>query len=495
MSGHAASNGRTAGIFPDGLLDDLSRMPPLAALIEGRWQVGAARLPVLEKFTGEKAVELAEASLDQVGEAVRRTKLAAANPIAPFERAAILRRAATLVDRHRGRLIDLMAIETGFTNADATGEIERSILTLMLSAEEATRIVGEVVPFGATPGQERRFGYTIRVPLGLVCVITPFNSPLNTVLHKVAPAIAAGNAVILKPSELSPLTGMMAAAILLEAGLPSSHIAVVVGKAEVGKSLVGHSGIDFYSFTGSTAVGKLIDDGAGLRRTQLELGSIASTIVCADADLSLAASKIANAAFRKAGQVCTSVQRLYVEKPVFTPLLELLVDAARGMRTGNPKDPKTRIGPMISEASAARAETWVREAVDGGARIVIGGQRKRALFEPTILVDVKSGMKVVDDEIFAPVLSLMPFERLEDAVEHANNTPYGLAAGVFTRDVNRAINLGYTLRFGAIHINETSSCRADAMPFGGVKDSGHGLEGPRYAIEQLTETRLITINQ
>jgi len=484
-----------AGVYPEGLLADLSRMPAVAALIEGRWQVGSSRLPVLDKFTGQTAVELGEASPVQVDDAVRRTKLAASRPIAPFERSAILRRAAGIVDRHRERLIDLMAIETGFTRADAAAEIERSIITLTLSAEEATRIVGEVIPFGATPGQERRFGYTIRVPLGLVCAITPFNSPLNTVFHKIAPAIAAGNTVILKPSELSPLTGMMAAAMLLEAGLPPSHIAVVVGRAKVGQALVGHPAIDFYSFTGSTAVGKAIDQGAGLRRTQLELGSIASTIVCSDADLSLAASKIANAAFRKAGQVCTSVQRLYLEDEVFTPFLQLLVEAARSLSVGNPKDPATRIGPMISAVSAERAETWVREAVEQGAKVVVGGRRTRTLFPPTILVDVRSGMKVVDEEIFAPVLSIMTFSRLEDAVEHANNTPYGLAAGVFTRDINRAVNLGHSLRFGAIHINETSSCRADAMPFGGVKDSGHGLEGPRYAIEQLTETRLITINQ
>lgn len=472
-------------------------MTPGRPLIDGRWQEGASPFPVHDKYSGEEIAHVFEASREQVRAAVSIARAAVDEKpeLPPVERARILRKAVDLLEARRAPIAETMVAETGFTPEDVAGDISRTLVTLALSAEEATRIIGETVSFAASPGQHNRLGFTIRVPLGVVCAITPFNSPLNTVAHKVAPALAAGNAVVLKPSALTPLTAEMFCQILLDAGLPPPLISLLHGQGEtVGSWLTEEQGIDFYSFTGSTAVGRLIQQAAGLRRTQLELGSIASTIVCGDADMARAQSKIARAAFRKAGQVCTSVQRVFVERPAFDELAERLSQEARSMKAGDPRDPSNTVGPMISLAAAERAGGMIDEARSGQARVIAGGTRTGAVLQPTVIVGATAGMRVLTQEIFAPVLSLLPFDDLDDAIDRANDTPYGLAAGIFTGNIDRAVAGARRLRFGAVHINETSSARADGMPFGGVKESGHGLEGPRYAIRELTEERLITIN-
>jgi succinate-semialdehyde dehydrogenase/glutarate-semialdehyde dehydrogenase len=471
-------------------------LPPLQSLINGKWMGGAVTFPVHDKFTHETLCDIVEATQDHVGEAVRVASEAFATTVPPpHERARILQRVAELVDQNRQRFLDLMVAETGFTVPDATGDIDRTLVSLRLCAEEATRIVGETVAFAASPGQHQRVGFTMRFPLGIVCAITPFNSPLNTVAHKIGPALAAGNAVILKPSGLTPLTAALFCQTFIDAGLPPGLLSLLQGMGDrVGNWLLAEQAIAYYSFTGSTRVGRIIQQAAGLRRTQMELGSIASTIVCADADLDRAVPKIANASFRKAGQVCTSVQRLYVEEQVVNDVAERLVAAASSMPAGNPRDERTRVGPMISEASAKRAESWVEEARLGQARVLHGGTRERSVLTPTVLTNVRDGMRVIEEEIFAPCLSILPFSKLEEAIGHANNTPFGLSSGIFTRDVNRAMAAAKSLRFGSIHINESSSSRADGMPFGGVKDSGFGHEGPKYAIREVTEERLVTFN-
>lgn len=473
------------------------KLPPLGNLIGGQWRTAERRFSVLDKYTQQTIAEPYHASADDVSDAVAAAAAAfARGPVPPVERARFLRKAAELVDRYRLRLIDIMVAETGFTASDSEGDLNRTIVTLNLCAEEATRIVGETVAFAATPGQHDRLGFTIRVPLGVVCAITPFNSPLNTVAHKIAPALAAGNPVVLKPSNLTPVTAAVLCEILMEAGVPDGFLSLVQGSGStIGAQLVADQRIAFYNFTGSTEVGRVIQQGAGLRRTQMELGSIASTIVCADADIGRAIPKIANAGFRKAGQVCTSVQRLYVEKSAFDNIVGALVKAAQGMKAGDPRAPDTRVGPMITEKEAQRAESWIVEAAESQARVMHGGTREGAVLAPTVVTNVGPGMKVVDREIFAPCIVAMPFTDLSDAVQHANNTPYGLSSGIFTQDVNKALDAARSLRFGAIHINETSSSRADGMPFGGVKDSGFGHEGPKYAIRELTEERLITLNR
>lgn len=463
--------------------------------IAGSWQAGQLELPVLDKFSQGVVGQISEPTRSQVADAIAAAEKEVASSWPPTERAKVLFRTAELVEGRRGQFLGLMTAEAGFTHADAANEIDRAVITLRLCAEEATRIVGDTVAFGATPGQHNRIGFTLRVPLGVVCAITPFNSPLNTVIHKVGPALAAGNAVVLKPAQATPLSATLLVELLLEAGLPPGLITLLHGRGEtIGTWLSEEEAIAFYSFTGSTRVGREIQAKAGLRRLQLELGSIASTIVCADADLASAIPKIANAAFRKAGQVCTSVQRLYVERSVVDEVGERLVAAAAAMPAGDPRVTQNVIGPMISPQSAARVESWVEEACGAGAQRLCGGERQVAVLAPIVLRGVREGMKVSDQEIFGPVVSIIPFDEFDDALRGANSTPYGLAAGVFTRDLVRGLAAARTLRFGAVHINEASSARADGMPFGGVKASGYGHEGPKYAIRELTEERLITLN-
>lgn len=469
--------------------------PERRCFIAGQWVDGCKTFKVHDKFDGRLLAEVHEPSEQQVNQAITDAEAAFhAGCPEPVDRAAILNRAADLLAERRKAFAEVMTAEAGFVVADAENEVDRAGVTLRLCAEEATRLTGEMVSLAATRGQHNRLGFTLRVPVGLVCAITPFNSPLNTVLHKVGPAFAAGNAVILKAAAMTPLTAAMLCELLLDAGYPPRLLCLLQGSGStVGNWLLQDSRIQFYTFTGSTEVGRKIREGAGLRRCQLELGSIASTIICADADLERAVQRTANAAFRKAGQVCTSTQRLFVEASVYHEVTAAMVKAATALGAGDPRLPDSRVGPMISEEAAKRAELWVNEAQASGAKLLCGGKRNGAVLQPSVLTDVKSGMKVIDEEIFAPVVSIIPFTTLDDAFAQANDTPYGLSTGIFTANIGRALAASKALRFGSVHINEASSARADAMPFGGVKDSGFGHEGPAYAIKELTEVRMITM--
>jgi succinate-semialdehyde dehydrogenase/glutarate-semialdehyde dehydrogenase len=464
-------------------------------LIDGRRVDGESMETLREKFAQQPFGQMAVASPAQIREAVGAAQAAfAAQTLEPARRHEVLANAAQVVGSWKAEFIDLIVNETGFTQADAEGEVRRCVQTLMLSAEEARRLQGEMVPMDATPGLANRIGFTVRMPRGVVCAITPYNSPLNTVAHKIGPALAGGNAVVLKPSEHTPLTASLLCQALLDGGLPPALLSLVHGPgATAGRALLADPRIAYYTFTGSTRVGKEIQQAAGLRGTQLELGSIASTIVCHDADLDLAVAKLTGACFRKAGQVCTSVQRILVDRRVSEAFTAKLVASARALPVGDPRDPKTAVGPMISIEQAQRAQAWIDEATAAGARLLLGGERRGALLPPTILEAVTGEMKVVCQEIFAPCVSLMPFDGLDEAIAIANGTPYGLAVGLFTRDLSTALRSARRLEFGGIHINETSSSRVDVMPFGGVKDSGFGREGPRYAVREMTEERLVTI--
>jgi succinate-semialdehyde dehydrogenase/glutarate-semialdehyde dehydrogenase len=329
----------------------------------------------------------------------------------------------------------------------------------------------------------------------VVCGITSFNAPLNFVAHKAGPALAAGNTVVLKAPQATPFSVALLAEILLDAGLPKGHINVVQGPgSEVGRWLADNQQIRFYTFTGSTGVGKQLQRDVGLRPVALELGSIAATLVCEDGDLDRAAPRVANSAFRRAGQACTSTQRLFVHRRVLDAFVEKFVAAAAALKVGDPRDPSTAIGPMISESEAARAEQWVNDAVAAGATVVAGGQRRGAILPPTILVNARRDMKILCEEIFAPVVSIIPFDSLDDAIAEINSTPFGLACGIFTRDITTAFTAARRIHVGVVHINESSSNRVDLIPFSGVKDSGVGREGPKYAMQEMTEERLITIN-
>lgn len=464
--------------------------------IDGRWVDGERTFAVIDKFTRQAVAEVALPSRAQVAAAVAAVQQGWERAaLSPHERGAVLDRTAELIAAKRADFLEVIVAESGFTRPDAENEINRAAQTLKISGEEARRLAGEMIPLSGAPQQASRLGFTIRVPLGVVCAITPFNAPLNTVVHKVGPALAGGNAVVLKPSAYTPQTSAMLVECLLEAGLPPQLIALLQGPGEtVGDWLLDEQAIRFYTFTGSTEVGRRLASRAGLRRTQLELGSIASTILCADADLDRALPRVVAASFRKAGQVCTSIQRLFLHQAIAGKFEQALVAEVAKLGVGDPRAPGTVVGPMIDPREAERVELWVKEAVAGGARLLAGGTRNGPVLAPTILADIPAGARVVTQEIFGPVLCLVRFDDLDEAVRQVNATPYGLATGIFTNDLQAAFRAAQRLDVGGVHINETCSSRVDLMPYGGTKDSGFGREGPKYSIREMTEERLITIS-
>jgi succinate-semialdehyde dehydrogenase/glutarate-semialdehyde dehydrogenase len=469
-------------------------LPECRLLVAGEWTTSGDTGEVLDKFRLEPCWKLHRANREQVRQAVARAHEAfLASPLSPFERGAILDRAAALIEQRAGEIVTTMQLEAGFTTADAGGELKRTVQTFRLSAEEARRLAGDVIPVAGAPQQDGRFGFTLRVPLGVVCAITPFNAPLNTVAHKVAPALAAGNAVVLKPSSQTPRTANLLAEVLLAAGLPPGLLAVLHGGAPVVQWLLDEPLVRFYAFTGSTEVGREIHARAGLRRTQMELGSIAFTVLADDADLDKALPKVVNAGYRKAGQVCTSVQILLVHRSLRSKVEERLGTLVRALPFGDPRRSETVVGPVINEAAAERIAAWIAQAVAGGARLLAGGERQGAVIPPTLLTDIAPTMTVSCQEIFGPVVCIEPFETLDDAIARINGTPYGLATGIFTNRLDDAFRLARELEVGGVHINETSSSRVDMMPYGGSKDSGFGREGPHSAVREMTEERMITI--
>jgi succinate-semialdehyde dehydrogenase/glutarate-semialdehyde dehydrogenase len=463
-------------------------------LIDGEWVDGAGpRVAVRDKYRLTPFASVTVADAAQITQAVDCAHAAFRRgaPVA-YERGLVLDRAAALMEARLDDFVRTMQLEAGFTQSDATGEVRRCLQTLKLSAEEARRLAGDVIPLAGAPGAAGRLGFTLRVPLGVVAAITPFNSPLNTVTHKVAPAFAAGNAVILKPSTNTPLTACKLAEVLLEAGMPKGFLSVLHGSGDVVRALQADERVRFFAFTGSTEVGRKIQQAAGLRRTQMELGSIACTILCDDAKLDAALPKIVNAGYRKAGQVCTSVQLLLVHESLQKDVESRLGALVTALAYGDPQKPDTFVGPVISEAEAIRIDTWIHEAVADGAKLLAGGPRQGAVVPPTLLTNIGDSMNVGCCEIFGPVVCIVPFKTLDQAIERVNATPFGLATGLFTNRLADALSAAQRLEVGGVHVNETSSSRVDLMPYGGSKDSGFGREGPHYAVHEMTEERIVT---
>ena len=465
-------------------------------LIDGVWVDGEGdAIPVVDKYSGQTIAVLRGASKAQVDAAVAAARRSFQTiKLEPFDRYRLLMRVADLIVANREALADLIIAESGVPWKDSNNEVGRAAETFRLSAEEARRLVGEMVPIQGAAGQSHRMAFTIRVPRGVVGGISSFNSPLNMVAHKVAPALAAGNSVVFKPPVATPLSATRLFELMIEAGVPPTHINLVHGEGrDVGQQMVDHPGIDFFTFTGSTPVGKIIRQSRGLRPVALELGSIAATIVCADADLDRAALRCAQSGFRRQGQACTSTQRLFVQRDGLETFTDKLLTEVESLVVGDPRDHRTDVGPMISEKDAARAEVWVQEAVAQGATLMAGGVREGAVLPPTVLTDVTPAMRVMCEEIFAPVLSIIPFDTLDEAIDQVNATEFGLAAGLFTRDLQRALEAAARLHVGVVHLNDASSSRVDLIPFAGVKESGVGVEGPKYAMREMTEERLVTV--
>ncbi len=463
--------------------------------VNGQWEQTERIMQVTDKYTLQPFAEIARAEKSHVSRAVEGASAACRQPFAPFERYRVLMKVAELLQAKKELFATTLAAEVGKPIRESRGEVDRAIQTIIISAEEAKRIHGEGIPVESAAGSENRMAFTIRVPVGVIAAITPFNVPLNLVCHKIGPAIAAGNSVVLKPSEVTPVVSLLLAELFGEAGLPKGRLQVVTGDgAEIGSWLLEDQRVSMFSFTGSVRVGEIIRQQAGLRKVALELGNNSATIVHKDCDLDQAAELVALKSFNNSGQVCISVQRVYVHEEVKEAFIERVKARTSKLIVGNPLEETTDIGPMISVREAERVESWVREAVEQGAVPVLGAKREGAFYYPTILTHVQPGMKVCSQEVFGPVVSIDTYREEEEVIAKVNDSDYGLQAGLFTNDLRFAMKAAREIEVGGLIVNDASAYRVDHMPYGGVKRSGTGKEGPAYAIEEMTEERLIVLN-
>jgi acyl-CoA reductase-like NAD-dependent aldehyde dehydrogenase len=450
---------------------------------------------VMLPYDGTPVATVYEAAREQVEAAVEAAAAAAPvmRELTLAERAAILRKAHEKVLEREEELARTISSESGKPIREARLEVERASQTLLFSAEEAHRLAGEVVPMEAAPAGKGRWAMTLREPLGIIAAITPFNFPLNLALHKIGPAIAAGNAVIHKPASATPLSALLMAEIFEECGLPPGALNVVTGPGgAIGDLLSCHPRIAMVTFTGSAEIGQRIRRMAGMKRVTLELGSNSAVILEEDADLDEAVPRCVTGSFAHSGQVCISVQRIFVHRNIREPFLERFAAATRKLNIGHPLDPSTDISSLITPQDAERIEDWIEEAVQAGARLLVGGARRgRATVEPAILTDVPPHVRLSCKEAFGPVVAVNSYDRLDDAIRMVNDSEYGLQAGIYTRDLRKAFHAARHVRVGGFLINDVPQYRVDHMPYGGVKLSGTGREGPRYAIWEMTEVKLV----
>ncbi len=466
-------------------------------LIGGTWIEGDRQIEVLNPFDDSVIDTVPSASPEQVEEAIRSAErgFEVMRKMPAHQRSAILNGTAELLAEHTEELGRLLAQEVGKTLNEGCTEAARAAETFTLAAEEAKRIHGETVPYDAAAHGTNKMGFFIRVPIGIVCAITPFNFPLNLAAHKVGPAIAAGCAIILKPASATPLADLRMGELLLEAGLPPEAINIVTGSGEtVGEQLVADERIRKVSFTGSADVGKRIMKTAGLKKCTMELGSNSAVVIMDDADLSAAADRIRVGGYAVAGQVCISTQRVLIHEAVFDDMMGELLPRVRGLRAGDQLDETTDVGPMITRDIAAETEGSIREAVDGGARLLCGGERDGAVVQPAVLLDVPRESFLGGSEAFAPLICVNRFSDIDEAIRLVNDSPYGLQAGIYTQNINNAFSFIKEAEVGGVMVNEVPTFRVDGMPYGGVKDSGLGREGPRFAIEDMTEIRVVAFS-
>jgi acyl-CoA reductase-like NAD-dependent aldehyde dehydrogenase len=452
--------------------------------VRSPWDHGlVGRVTIATRADARQAVQHAVASM-------RRTRA-----LPRWKRREILEDIAVSLIEQKERFAQLIAAEAGKPIRQARVEVDRSILTFKTAAEEAGRLGGETIPLDLTEGNEGRWGLVQRFPVGPVLAITPFNFPLNLVAHKAAPALAAGCPLILKPAPQTPFTALALGEVILKAGWPEEALAVLpLSNVDTAWLAEKEDRIKLVSFTGSAKVGWELKAHSGRKRVLLELGGNSALIVHGDwPDLDDAALRTALAAFSYAGQSCISVQRVYVERTVFQTFLWKVVEAAKKLVVGDPLDEKTEVGPIIRPGDAERIEAWIKEAVDGGARLIEGGKREGSLITPAILTGTKAGMKLHDEEAFGPVLAIEPYDDFEDALAEVNHSKYGLQAGLLTRDAWRILTAYRELEVGALIVGDTPTWRLDPMPYGGVKDSGLGREGIRFAIEEMTEPRMLVM--
>lgn len=471
-------------------------------LIGGSWQAAAGTSgetrQVTSPYDGRVVGEVAAAGPDDVERAIRAAEAGAARwrRTPAHERSDVLLRAAALADERAERIGEILSAENGKTLAEARGEARRSGDIIRLAAFEGTQLYGQTLPLDANRGTgQEKLGFTLRQPVGIVAAITPFNYPALLVNHKIAPALAAGNAVILKPAGTTPLTALALAECFVDAGLPEGVLSVLTGAgAQLGDAIVADPRVRKISFTGSTGVGEHIASIAGVKKLSLELGSSAPVVVLPDADLELAADAVAAGGYVNAGQVCISVQRVVAHEAVAEEFAEALTARVARLRTGDPSSPDTTVGTLITEKEARRVEQSIRRAVDDGARLALGGERDGAMVQPAVLTGVDPDSAIAQEELFGPAVAISTAPDAAAALRTANNSAYGLAAGVFTRDVDAAVRAAREIDVGVVHVNWTPLWRADLMPYGGLKASGVGKEGPRAAVEEMTESKTIVLH-
>ena len=463
-------------------------------LLGGAWVETGSWKEIRSPYSGEVIGRVAEGGAGEARRGVDAAARAMTDPLPAHRRAEILTTTARLIAERRDEIAETISLEAGKPLKAARVEAERATSTFTSAATEARRLAGEVVPMDASPAGTGKLAFTIRVPIGVVGAISPFNFPFNLVAHKVAPALAAGCAVVLKPAGQTPLSALLLAELEVEAGLPPGWLNVVVGPAsEIGDVLVEDERVRVISFTGSADVGWKLRERAARKKVLLELGNATPVIVEASADLDDAAAKVAAHAFSFAGQSCISVQRVFVERGVYDGFVGRLVPKVEALHVGDPRDEATDVGPVIDDDARERVVSWIDEAKSAGARVLTGGEESDGIIHPTVLADVTPEMKVSCLEVFGPLCTVTPYETLDEAIRLANGTAYGLQAGIFTGDVRTALRAGAELEFGGVTVNEAPTFRADQMPYGGVKASGNTREGPPYSVREMTEERLIVL--
>ena len=464
-------------------------------LVDGEWYETGETIDVTSPFDGRVVGRVAYGGADDARRAIDAAERAMRQPLPAHKRAAVLDRVAELIAERRDDFARTIAEEAGKPVTTAGVEVDRCVQTITFSALEARRLSGEMVGMDAHPAGEGKEGLILRLPVGIIGAISPFNFPLNLVAHKVGPAFAAGCAVVLKPAGATPLSALLLAQAFQDAGQPGGWLNVIVGKSrDIGDVLTEDARVKMITFTGSSEVGWGIRQRANKKKVSLELGNSTPVIVLADADLDRAAGAIALNGYAFAGQSCISVQRVYVEDSVHDALMERLVPKVEALKVGDPLDPDTQVGPVIDAENRDRIKAWIDEAVSQGAKLAAGGELDDGgLLRPTLLDEVSLDMKVSCNEVFGPVVTVARVSGLDQAIEMANGTIYGLQAGVFTTDLPAAMRAARELEFGGVTLNEAPTFRADQMPYGGVKESGNTREGPRFAVQEMTEPRMVVI--
>ena len=466
--------------------------------INGEWIEASSYTTLTSPYSEEVLAEIPSATEKEVNDAIEAAynarEIMAKMPA--HQRAAILEKLVNLYVERADEAAKIIALEAAKPITTAKQEVSRTIATYKFAAEEAKRIHGETIPLDAAPGGENRIAYTVREPLGVVGAITPFNFPMNLVAHKVGPAIAAGNPIVLKPASQTPLSSFFLAELLEEAGLPAGALNVVTGSGRVvGDKLVTDDRVKVITFTGSPAVGIGIRNKAGLKRVTLELGSNAALIIDNGVDVDKVINRAVVGAFSNQGQVCISLQRIYVHENVYDSFVEKFVAATKNLKIGDPLDPQTDVSALISKGDVGRTLEWIDEAKQNGAEIATGGIAEGNVLLPTVVLHPDKSLKVSCQEVFAPIVNINKISSVSEAIELVNDSRYGLQAGIYTENVNTALDAAEKLHVGGVMINDIPTFRVDNMPYGGVKESGVGREGIKYAVEEMTEMKLVVFNR